>query len=201
MFKLQKMKVVICNAGIAVLLLTNFTITPCMANSVSVERNKASGLLKWKVEDKGFSLELIQLIPDFVRAVYSKHHLPKKEVERIAGYCVFGSILRNTSPRQQMSYRVADWRYRTKDGKEYPVKTKTQWLKEWKKAGVAFSWTLLADRGVFNVGDWIQGFTTIKLPRNTVFDLLYNWKLDGVPHSGVIKNLRCAPASFKIDKN
>ncbi len=199
MNELAKLRLIIRNTGVIIILLTGLLTTCCIANTVSVEKNKASGLLKWKVKDKGFSLELIQLIPDFVRAVYSKHQLPKKEVERIAGYCVFGSILRNTSS-QQMSYRVADWRYRTKDGIEHPVKTKTQWLKEWKKSGIAFSWTLLADRGVFNVGDWIQGFTTIKLPRNTEFDLIYSWKLDGVAHSGTIKNIRCAPANFKRDK-
>jgi len=166
--------------------------TGVAAQQVSIHKNEVTGLLTWTADDDGFKIQLIQLIPDFVRAVYAKHHFPKQEVERVASYCVFGTILKNTSD-QQLSYRVADWRYRTKDEKKHPVKTKTQWLDEWRKAGITFSWTLLPDIGEFSVGDWQQGFTTIKLPRETSFDFIYKWQLDGVAHTGVIKNMRCAP--------
>ena len=165
------------------------------AATVTVHKNEASGLLTWTSEDKGFSIELIQLLPDFIRAIYAKHDFPKDEVERAASYCMFGTILKNTSD-QHLSYRVKDWRYKTDDGKEYPVKTKTQWLDEWKKSGIVFSWTLLPDIGEFAVGDWQQGFTTIKLPRNTEFDLIYKWKLNGVAHTGVLENVKCAPESL-----
>lgn len=162
------------------------------ATEVRVHKNENTGLLTWTADDEGFKIELIQLIPDFVRAIYAKHNFPKDEVERVASYCVFGTILKNTS-NQHLSYRVSDWRYKTQDGKQHPVKTKTQWLKEWRKAGIKFSWTLLPDIGEFSVGDWQQGFTTIQLPRETTFDFIYKWQLDGVAHSGVIKNMRCAP--------
>ncbi len=165
------------------------------AAETSVYKNETTGLLTWTVNDDGFKIELIQLIPDFVRAIYAKHHFPKDEVERAASYCVFGTILKNTS-NQRLSYRVSDWRYQTEDGRQYPVKTKTQWLEEWRKAGIKFSWTLLPDVGEFSVGDWQQGFTTIRLPRETKFDLIYKWQLDGKPHTGVIKNVRCAPESL-----
>ncbi len=165
------------------------------AMQTSVYKNETTGLLTWTVDGEGFKIELIQLIPDFVRAIYAKHHFPKEEVERVAAFCVFGTILKNTS-NQHLSYRVSDWRYQTKDGKQYPVKTKTQWLEEWRKAGIKFSWTLLPDVGEFSVGDWQQGFTTIKLPRETTFDFIYKWQLDGKPHTGVIKNVRCAPDSL-----
>ena len=167
------------------------------ANTVSVHENETTGLLTWTADDTGFRIELIQLLPDFVRAIYAKHDFPPAEVERAAGYCVFGTILKNTSDGV-MSYRVADWRYRTEDGEEYPVKTKTQWLDEWRKAGITFSWTLLPDQGDFEVGDWQQGFTTIKLPRETAFDLIYRWQLDGKPYQGVLENLKCAPASIEL---
>lgn len=177
---------------IAFLLVLN---TAVMAADVSIHKNKTSGLLTWTVIDNGFSLELIQLLPDFIRAIYAKHNFPEQEVERAAAYCVFGTILKNTS-NQHLSYRVTNWRYRTNDGKEHPVKTKTQWLEEWKKSGIMFSWTLLPDIGEFSVGDWQQGFTTIKLPRENKFDLIYKWSLDGVEHMGVLENLECAPESL-----
>jgi hypothetical protein len=177
----------------AVLLL--LTVFEAKATEVSIHKNENSGLLTWTVNDKGFQIELIQLLPDFIRAIYAKHNFPKEEVERAASYCIFGTILKNTSD-QLLSYRVSDWRYRTKDGKQHPVKTKTQWLDEWRKAGITFSWTLLPDIGEFSVGDWQQGFTTIDLPRETEFDLIFKWQLDGVMHMGTLENIRCAPESL-----
>ena len=170
-------------------------MTTVAASNVSIHQNEITGLLTWTAEDTGFSIELIQLIPDFIRAIYAKHNFPAEEVERAASYCMFGTILKNTS-EQHLSYRVKDWYYRTVDGKKYPVKTKTQWLEEWRKVGILFSWTLLPDVGEFAVGDWQQGFTSIKLARESEFDLIYTWQLDGVAHTGVLKNLKCAPESL-----
>lgn len=170
-------------------------MTTVAASNVTIHKNETSGLLTWTAEDTGFTIELIQLIPDFIRAIYAKHNFPAEEVERAASYCMFGTILKNTS-EQHLSYRVKDWSYRTRDGKKYPVKTKTQWLEEWQKAGILFSWTLLPDVGEFAVGDWQQGFTSIKLARESEFDLIYTWQLDGIAHTGVLKNLKCAPESL-----
>ena len=167
---------------------------PAQAAEVTIHKIETSGLLTWAAKDDGFNIELIQLNPDFVRAVYGKRDFPADEVERIASYCVFGSIIQNTS-QQQLSYRVADWRYVDKSGKYYPVKTKAQWLEEWRKAGITFAWTLLPESGNFGIGDWQQGFTTIKIDRNENFDFIYTWKLDGVKHQGTIENMSCAPAS------
>lgn len=180
-----------------ILLLNSVAIS---ATTTSIHKNEISGLLTWTSEDDGFKIELIQLLPDFVRAIYAKHDFPDNEVERIASYCVFGSILKNTSG-QNLTYRVENWRYRAKDkqgvyGEEMPVKTKTQWLEEWRKVNIKFSWTLLPDIGEFAVGDWQQGFTTIPLARESEFDLIYKWELDGVAHSGILKNLKCAPESL-----
>jgi hypothetical protein len=174
--------------------------TLAYAENTVIHKNETSGLLTWTVDDTGLRIELIQLLPDFIRAIYAKHNFPEEEVERAASYCVFGTILKNTS-NQHLSYRVSNWSYQTKSGKgrnekEQPVKTKTQWLEEWKKAGIIFSWTLLPDAGEFAVGDWQQGFTTINLPRESEFDLTYKWELDGIAHSGVLKNLKCAPETL-----
>lgn len=166
------------------------------AADVKVHKNENTGLLSWMMDTNGFRIELIQLLPDFVRAIYAKHNFPKAEVEKIAGYCVFGTILKNTS-QQHLSYRVSDWRYRetgkSDSAETFPVKTKTQWLEQWRKEGITFSWTLLPDIGEFAVGDWQQGFTTIKLPRTAHFDLIYTWQLDGVTHEATLPDLSCTP--------
>lgn len=191
---LQMVKCFLIKPVLFATLLMLSTVAAAVAE-ISVHKNEISGLLTWTADDDGFKIELIQLLPDFIRAIYAKHNYPKQEVERAASYCVFGTIIKNTS-NQHLSYRVSDWRYRTQDGKQHPVKTKTQWLQEWREAGITFSWTLLPDVGEFAVGDWQQGFTTVKLPRETEFDLIYKWQLDGVPHTGILENIKCAPESL-----
>ena len=169
--------------------------TQIQAAELTIEKNSTTGLLTWTSKDDGFSIQLIQLAPDFVRAVYAKHGLPPDEVERIAGYCDFGTIVQNTS-QQPLSYRVTNWRVIDRSGKAHPIKTKEQWLAEWRKAGITFAWTLLPGSEDFGVGDWQQGFTTIKMDRKEKFDLIYTWTLDGIAHQGRIENMSCAPASL-----
>ena len=163
------------------------------AAQLTQHRDPESGLLSWKQVDRGFSLELIQLLPDYVKALYSSRGLPKSVVDGMAPYCVFGSVVQNHS-RGELSYRVADWRYVTADGKKHRLKTKTQWLAEWKKQGSDFGWSILPAAMTFDTGDWAQGFTTVRLPPGSHFDLIYSWRHHGKHYTGTLKNLICAPA-------
>lgn len=162
----------------------------------TVHRSETNGLYTWTSIAEGFSIELIQVVPDFIRAIYSKHDFPREEIEEIAGYCVYGSIIRNTSDKT-LRYSVSDWRV-VHDGTEHTIKTKTQWLAKWRKAGVVFSWTLLPDEGTFYEGDWQQGFTTVKLPRDSEFDLVYRWSLDGVEYTDRIEDVVCSPEEVTL---
>ncbi len=152
-----------------------------------------TGLSSWKLVDRSFSLELVQILPDYVRAAYASRGLPRELIEKVVSYCVVGTIVRNES-EQPVSYRVADWRYITPDGQAHKLKTKSEWVKEWREMGVAFRWSMLPDDQTLEVGDWGQGFTTVKLPPDGTFDLLYSWSQHGQKHTGKIKGLRCAPA-------
>ena len=165
------------------------------AADVTIQRNEATGLRSWLSESEGFSIELIQLLPDFIRAIYMSREFPKSEVEDIASYCVFGSVIKNTSDKV-LEYDVRRWYYTDADGKRHRVKTKSEWLAQWRKAGVTFSWTLLPDRGTFYVGDWQQGFTTVKTSRESQFSFTYTWRLDGVQYSDTIEGMACAPESL-----
>lgn len=162
------------------------------AANISAQKNEETGLYSWVAESEGFSIELIQLLPDFIRAIYMSHDFPAAEVDEIAGYCVFGTIIKNTS-QQQLDYDVGNWHYTDRHGNNQTVKTKTQWLEQWRKAGVTFSWTLLPDVGTFYKGDWQQGFTTIKLSPEEEFTLTYIWSINGIEHTDKFEGLRCAP--------
>ena len=163
------------------------------AAQLTQHRDPESGLLSWKQVDRGLSLELIQLLPDYVQALYSSRGLPKLVVDGMAPYCVFGSVVQNHSGGE-LSYRVADWRYVTADGKKHPLKTKIQWVAEWKRQGSDFGWSILPAAMTFDTGDWAQGFTTVRLPPGSRFDLIYSWRHHGKRYTGTLKNLVCAPA-------
>jgi hypothetical protein len=180
--------------------LLGFLAAQAYAGGVVETTNPQTGLLTWQVEDAGFSLELIQLHPDFIRAIYGSKDFPDELVEEMASYCVFGTIAKNTSD-SEVRYRVADWRYRLPNGSEYPVKTKSEWLEEWRKRGIRFAWSLLPDDQIFAVGDWNQGFTTIKAPRTATFDLIYSWQLGDKHHVRTLTNLSCPPEQLPAQEN
>lgn len=177
---------------LAVLLLSAAGSVPYCFAAVETFTDETSGLISWKAQHPGFSLQFIQLLPDYVRAMFSARGLPQEVVELMAAYCVFGTVIKNESG-DALGYRVADWRYVTADGQAHPVKTKTQWLKEWQDMGVAFRWSLLPAEQQFSPGDWSQGFTTLPLAPGTIFTLSYQWTQQGKTHTGSFKQLQCAP--------
>jgi hypothetical protein len=160
------------------------------ASAAEVQHHPRTGL-SWKVRDRGFSLTLVQLSPDFVHAVYEGRGLPAEIVRRMGQYCVFGTIVRNET-HKPLSYRVADWRCLTPVGEQQCIKTKTEWINEWRRLGVPFMWSILPDAQTFEPGDWGQGFTTVKLSHGSAFDLIYSWSQDHETHTGKIVGLRCA---------
>ena len=175
-------------------LLPLFLCAYSIASAGDVQRHQdpETGLITWKIQEPGLSLQFIQLMPDYVTAIYSARGLPPSLVKTMASYCVFGTIIKNESDAQ-LSYRVADWRYVTADGKANPIKTKSEWVKEWRDQGVSFRWSILPDDQTFESGDWSQGFTTIPLPPESLIDLKYTWRHQGEDHEGTLQGLQCAP--------
>ena len=64
--------------------------------------------------------------------------------------------------------------------------------------GVAFRWSMLADEQTFAEGDWVQGFTTVKLSPGSRFDLEYSWSQHGRQYVATIEGVRCAPAEAPV---
>jgi len=155
--------------------------------------NPGTGLFSWKSQGDALELEFLQVLPDYVRAVYSSRGLPREIVDKVSGYCVFGTILHNRS-EGPVAYRVADWRYITPDGERHRIRTKSEWVQEWRDMGVAFRWSMLPDDQTFEVGDWGQGFTTIGLAPGSRFDLEYTWRVNDTTYTRTIEGVECAPA-------
>ena len=167
---------------------------PALAtNNILISTNPDTGTMTWSWEGNGLALQLLQVNPDFIRASYTSRNLPKTVTEAVATRCVFGTIIRNVSD-SPLHYKVADWRYFTPDGSEKKIKTKTEWLNEWHSMGVRFSWSILADDPTFEVGDWVQGFTTMAEPHGSKLDLKVVWEIEGKRFEKILPELQCAPA-------
>ena len=162
------------------------------AGELREERDPSTGLSSWLYIENGFSLQFIQLLPEYVHALYSSRGLPRGVVDSMTDYCVFGTVIKNDTPGQ-LSYKVADWRYFTADGKAQKLRTKTEWVKEWRRLGSNYQWSILPDDQTFEPGDWSQGFTTVKLKPGTTFDLAVHWRIGHEKHQYKLKDLRCAP--------
>jgi hypothetical protein len=171
-----------------------------MALEVTPEKIPKSGLLTWTLEEPEISLKLAQLLPEFVSAVFSSRGLPPQVVATLKDYCVFGTIIKNKS-NGNLAYSISDWRVVTPDGHEHTFKTKDEWAKQWAEMGTPFRWLLLPADQDFGVGDWSQGFTTIELPPDSVFDLKISWSYQGKTHRRTLENLRCAPAQLPASSN
>ncbi|MEO1766498.1 hypothetical protein [Thiobacter aerophilum] len=156
--------------------------------------NPETGLKSWKKLDRGFSIELVQILPEFVEATYASRDLPRALYASMKGYCIFGTVVRNESDAP-LSYRVAEWRYVTRDGKRHRLRTKSEWIAVWRKLGADFSYSILPDDIEFDVGDWAQGFTTPKIAPGTRFDLIYTWRQHGKILTGKLENLECPQGS------
>jgi hypothetical protein len=167
------------------------TASAALAGTVR-STNPDNGLSNWESTDAPFSLQLLQLMPDNLRALYSNKGFPPDLVEEIAGYCVFGSVARNLS-NQALDYDVADWHAVTADGVKHTPRTKTEWLAIWRSRGVDYGWSILPAAQTFGPGDWAQGFVTIKLPRDTRFNFDYSWRQNGQTFHATLEGVQCAP--------
>lgn len=177
------------------LLLVSLGSVFASTNDVTLIENPDNGLKSWSWQGDGLAIELVQVAPDFIRASYSSRGLPSSLTESVATRCVFGTIIRNIS-NKALKYRVADWRYNLSgQSQEKKIKTKTEWLKEWHAMGVRFSWSILADDPVFEVGDWVQGFTTMAEPHGSIVDIMVRWEMEGQHYEKILSGLECADAN------
>ncbi len=179
---------------LAAALLMLLSAMGALAAQTVVTVNPASELKTWKKDGRVFSLELVQLLPEFIQATYSSRDLPPAIFDSMRSYCIFGTIARNESDAP-VSYRVADWRFVTADGKRHRLRTKSEWIKVWTKLGSDFNFSILPDDMTFEAGDWAQGLTTPKIAPGTRFDLIYTWRQHGKNYTDKLENLACPSGS------
>lgn len=164
------------------------------AHAARVERrvNPQTGLESVAVQEDGFELRLTPVTREYAEAVFAGRGLPPAVAKAVRGYCGFGMTLRNAGG-EPVRVRLTDWRFVTPQGEVRRVKSKSQWVREWRGQGLAFQWLLVHEDATYQPGDWMQGFITVPLPPQARFDLHYVWTAGGRRHEGVVEGLRCAP--------
>lgn len=170
-------------------------MAPSHAAQLTQSNNPVTGLRSWKQSDRGISIEFIQLTPEAAQATYSTRDLSPAIYETMRGYCFFGSVVRNEADAP-LTYKVADWRVVNAKGKKLKLRTKTEWVNEWRKKGGRFAWSILPDDITLEVGDWALGYTPVQVAAGEQFDLIYVWSQNGKTFTGVLPHVECyaAPA-------
>jgi hypothetical protein len=156
-----------------------------------------TGLASWQTETEGIQVRLTQISPDQARAFYQARGFSPETAERYAAECVFMTVVRNIGGTP-IRHRLADWRYVVAGQPPRPIRSKADWARLWKQAGVAeaariaFNWAQFPTVQTFEPGDWNQGMTTYSVPRGGQFDLHFVWRAGGKTHSGTLEQVRCA---------
>jgi len=146
---------------------------------------------KLSASHDGFNIQLAAIKPDSIRAFFTGRGFPQDMVNTIAAYCVISTKIENTG-NQAFSYNLKKWEYETTNGKRHKLKIKDDWIKEWRQQGIKFAFSQLAANPTFLPGDWISSMTTYKIPHGSVFNLHYQWNINGKDNTGIINGVKCA---------
>lgn len=163
-------------------------------------KDEASTLPFWEWRNDYMSMRLVQRLPDQTRAYFAGRGFGAKEVEYIAKFCIFQTVYSNISTAKSpraIKHNISDWRYHYK-GKTYPVKPRESWKPTWQKRKVpqaqivAYEWSLLPSKQLFEAGDYNWGMTVFEVTHGDSFDLELRWLVDGKPQSATMKGVTCA---------
>ncbi len=154
----------------------------------------------WQISNRGMSLRLVQRLPDQTRGYFLARGFAEKEADLIAKSCVFQTVFKNESNKNQPSpleYNLHDWAVSV-GGRQQGLKLREDWQREWQKrkipkaAQVAFEWSLYPTRQVYKPGDYNWGMSIFNLAPGTKFDLKVVWRQYGKRHTAIIKDMQCA---------
>ena len=154
----------------------------------------------WELRTQAMTFRLIQRLPDQTRAYFAGRGFSKKDVETIAGYCIFQSVYTNTASansQRVIEYDASQWRV-DYNNTEQSLVLREDWRRIWEVKGVnsaqkiAFEWSLLPSRQRYQATDYNWGMTVYKLPHGAQFNLKLSWTLNGEKKQAVIKNIHCA---------
>jgi hypothetical protein len=187
-------------------LLTNVmcTVFVCLSAMASAHAetshvtNAESGVQTWELHEQGVGFTLMQITPDQARGFFLARGFDREAVDYYASHCVFMTIVRNEAVPESITYNLANWRFYRKNAQPGKLKLKEDWLKEWRQRKVtetsliAFEWSQHPTTQTFETGDWNQGMTTYAMPLGSLFNLKFQWSVNGAIHEAMLKDVQCA---------
>ena len=180
------------------LTLTLLLVWGVSANAATeISTDPETGLSSWQAEQSGIQVRLSQISPDQARAFYLARGFSAEATEHYVAECVFMTVVRNIGDTP-IRHRLADWRYAVTRQAPQIIRSKTEWAALWKKLGVsesariAFTWAQFPSTQIFETGDWNQGMTTYRVPRDQPFNLRFSWLNGNKTYSGTLNDVRCA---------
>jgi len=183
--------------GIAIL--TFLYLSPTHAGLIT-GTDETAKLPFWEWRNEYMTLRLVQRLPDQTRAYFAGRGFKPNEVNIIAGHCIFQTVFTNISSgdkKRVVEHEIRNWKYHYK-GEVISMKPREDWKPFWQEKKVAqaqivaFEWSLLPSRQIFEAGDYNWGMTVFDVPHGASFDLDISWKVDGEQQSARIKNVTCA---------
>lgn len=175
-----------------------FAAISVVAAKTSHETNPESGIQTWEHHDQGVGFTLMQITPDQARGFFLARGFDRAAADHYASYCVFMTIVRNEAVEESITYSLADWRFYRKKDQPEKLKLKDDWLAEWRQRKlaepslIAFEWSQHPTTQTFEKGDWNQGMTTYAMPLGSIFNLKFQWQVNGVTHESMLNNIQCA---------
>lgn len=161
-----------------------------------------TGILRgWSWESQGIILQQVQRLPDQTRAFFLGRGFSSEAANRLAGACVFQTILRNEGP-EPIEVDLGEWRIRALDlpGADFqPIRLTADWQRDWESLGVtqaariAFQWAMFPHHQTFESKDWNMGMISYSLPPGSRFDLQARMRRNGETLTALLPGLECAP--------
>jgi hypothetical protein len=178
------------------------TLTPAtaLAGAFSEGVVPETGLRYWEWHGNDALFRLTQRLPDQTRGFFLARGFNGPDADLLARNCVFQTLFKNSAQPggASLGYDLEHWAVHTGD-EERPVLTREHWARIWQQRGldrsaqIAFEWSLLPTRQVYEPQDYNWGMTSFGLEPGSRFDLSFSWQRDGTRHSGRLRGVECAP--------
>jgi hypothetical protein len=168
------------------------------AAEVTTGADKETGLKFWDWQAKGVQFRITQRLPDQTRAFFLARGFDARNVDELAVNCVFQSMFKNIGQPDSgpISIDLTNWRVITPRGARR-VLTREYWMPKWEArqlsqpARIAFEWSLIPTKQVYEPGDYNWGMTSYGLPPGTHFDLEFSWRRNNKIETGLLRDVIC----------
>ena len=157
-----------------------------------------TGLRYWEWQGEGALLRLTQRLPDQTRAFFMARGFAPEDADFLARKCVFQTLFRNTAlpGGAAIAHDLEAWKIHAGET-THGLFTREQWNAIWEARGlaqparIAFEWSLLPTRQVYQPADYNWGMTSFGLEPGTRFDLEFSWEREGSRYSGRFEEVEC----------